>query len=110
MYRPLDPLAGFSVPKAVVISVLRASEHAVLSADYRPDGEVRVHVTYTDPPGLEASKPLKLLIGTYEHGEVDSRNERRDILDEIENSYPGEWETFLSGLPEAIRVAEVMLA
>lgn len=109
MYRPLNPLAGFSVPKAVVISVLRASEHAVLSADYRPDGEVRVHVTYTDPPGRGASKPLKLLVGTYEHGEVDSRNERQDVLDEIEKSYPGEWKSFLSGLPEAIKVAEVMV-
>lgn len=104
-----------TMPRPTVILRLVASKAATLSADFAmtPIGEakheVRVHVTYVDIPNPGASPPLKLFIGTYEDGKVDAKDEREDVLKEVLTSYPAQWAAFLKELPEAIKVAEVML-
>ncbi len=93
----------------MVLDDSRPAGKAVASATFWPgDQRLGLCVTYSDPPGREAARPIRVSVGEFGQDGVQSFNETKDAAKEVAASYPEAWAEFCARLPEVLLAAIVM--
>jgi hypothetical protein len=71
-------------------------------------GVLSIQVEYRDPPVGTKQTKVKVFVGDFDGKDVVAFQEGKDLLKDVQESYPEAWARFCAKLPEVLLASEVL--